>query len=227
MKKLILSIILVISLALVGCNNTSSTSEVNSNSSYESSQGEKNQNIERKEVDISSMKGIIEDILKSMDVNHITYNQCRSKKYLPQVTYFIINNNYFRESNIELDYEETGLYVALNKNIVDKYLKATFYSFNGEIVDSYLHEMDSSWTMMEYLSRYDAYGISPADGDGWVEVNILEAYDNLDGTYEATVDATMMYNDDSEYMGKYKVFLAKNEDLSSKFKYRITNIIQI
>ena len=111
------------------------------------------------------------------------------------------------EENIEFNCDELELMSIVN-NLVDNSIK---YSKERTIIKVSLKEDDS-------------YLISPADGGGWINITVLDAFSNGDGTYKAIIDVIADFDVEQHHLGKYQVDMVKNSDSTSQFKYSITNL---
>lgn len=244
MKKLIYIIILLVSVLIIGCSNENQVKDKQSksdNSSFSYQKSSENEiddtenDIESVEneplgekIDVSSMMDVIEPILFRM-VPDVTgedkdYSELFSKKELSETAYImILSRSYDTEAtDLEKYYDENG-HVKMERSVLNSYLKVAFNEFDNSLIDD-IYSEEGDYYLFKYLESSDSYSISPADGGGWVNTDIIDAYSNGDGTYKAIIDVTMDYDVDSEYIGKYAVTLVKNNDSSSKFEYSITNI---
>ena len=102
-----------------------------------------------------------------------------------------------------------------------QYIKVISSKFNGARLNDTINDFSN---LLYYSESEDMYYITPADGGPWISIEVIDAYDNNDKTYTAIVDAYFESNGgDHDYIGQYKVSLVDN-DSTSKFNYRISNI---
>lgn len=234
MKKLIFTLIICIGLITIGCENslssrenfnTNTSSEINDNENLAGSdndlsssdnQSGSTQNTVKEKIDISSEEVIISSVLYNMYQENIDYDTAVNSTYLPNTAYMVLNTyvggDYFIMSN-------NGYCIA--RDDANQYIKVISSKFNGARLNDPINDFSN---LLYYSESEDMYYITPADGAPWISIEVLDAYDNNDKTYTAIVDAYFESNGgDHDYIGQYKVSLVDN-DSTSKFNYRISNI---
>lgn len=220
MKKLIYLMILICSLSIVGCSESSDGSgeDVTDNGAKV-----ENQEKEKKSIDISEMIPVLRPTLKMMS-DGTTYDELFEDEGLSWLTYAIIwDRDMNNESDVSLNEVGNDTCLIIDKNDMNKHLKAINADFDDRIVSDII---TGEYFTLKYLFEADMYAAMPADGAPLIDVKVLDAYDNGDGTYSATVTAQLVYDmdevDSDAPVETYKVSLVKNE--TSDYKYSITNI---
>ena len=231
MKKVIFAIIISMGLLTIGCEKTTQTNDNSSNNNYsdssESSEtkqfskldknkdNNEEQQKEKEKIDISSMDSIISEVLYYMYQNGQSYDTAMSKANINEVAYGILN--YYVGDEHFIMPTDGGSFVKIARDDANQYIKAASSSFDGSL----LRDTDNLYSID------DMYYIMPSDGAPWIATDVLDAYDNNDGTYIAIVNAYLDSNGGShEYVGQYKICLVDN-DSSSEFEYRISDIESI
>ena len=234
MKKVIFAIIISMGLLAIGCEKTTQTNDNSNSNNYndssessdtkqfskldknkDSKDSNEEQQKEKEKIDISSMDSIISEVLYYMYQNGQTYDTVVSKENINEVAYGILNyyigDEHFVMSN------DGSYFVKIARDDANQYIKAASSSFDGSL----LRDTDNLYSID------DMYYIMPSDGAPWIATDVLDAYNNNDGTYIAIVNAYFESNGgDHEYVGQYKICLVDN-DSSSEFEYRISDIESI
>ncbi len=238
MKKLIFMLIISMSLVVVGCEkNTqikddSNTVDYSQNTEtegetqiYESSDKQDNNVVDKPKQKIqisSSLERIISEALYKMYNDNQSYDEIVNDDNLPMLAYSILNN-YAYDDNSTMISTEDGIYMKVARDDVNQYIKAVDSSFKGQKLDD-ATDPYSGTNMMYYSEQDDSYYFMPADGAPWVAIQVLDAYNNNDGTYRTVVSANYQSNGgDDDFIGKYEITLVDN-DSSSQFEYRISDI---
>lgn len=242
MKKLIFILIIAMGLVSIGCekntnkkedssttNYSSSsdmTNEDNSESTYEKQfdkvDNKRDDSIKRK-IDISSVEDIISTVLYNMYEKNIDYDTAVNQINLPDVAFQVLNH-YIGDDYFIMPSDGSESYIVkIARDDANQYIKVVSSEFNGARLNDTINEY-SDMKSLSYSESEDMYYIMPADGAPWIAIDVLDAYDNNDGTYTAIADAYFESNGgDHDYVGKYKISLVDN-DSTSKFRYRISDI---
>ena len=179
-------------------------------------------------IDISPMIKVLEPILYRIMPDGFgeekSYSELLSKDELSMTAYLMMIGRYFdtNATDVEKNYDDYGN-VKMKRSALNQYLKAGFNKFDNSLIEDIYIE-DGDYYNLKYLKEDDSYLISPADGGGWINITVVDAFSNGDGTYKAIIDVIADFDVEQHHLGKYQVDMVKNSDSSSQFKYSITNL---
>lgn len=211
-------------------NNEAKDNTSTQNNSSKSITDNKTEPAERagEKIDISPMIKVLEPILYRIMPDALgeekSYSELLSKDELSMTAYLMMIGRYFdtNATDVEKNYDDYGN-VKMKRSALNQYLKAGFNKFDNSLIeDIYDKECDSY--QLKYLKEDDSYSISPADGGGWINITVVDAFSNGDGTYKAIIDVIADFDVEQHHLGKYQVDMVKNSDSTSQFKYSITNL---
>ena len=203
--------------------SNSSKSVINNKTEATEKAGEK--------IDISSMTKVLEPILYRIIPDALgeekSYSELLSKDELSMTAYLMMIGRYLdtNATDVEKNYDEYGN-LKMKRSSLNQYLKAGFNKFDNSLIEN-IYDKECDSYQLKYLKEDDSYSISPADGGGWIDIKVLDAFSNGDGTYKAIIDVTLDADVEQHHIGKYQVDMVKNSDPSSQFKYSITNMQRI
>ena len=207
-------------------NNEAKDNTSTQNNSSKSITNDKTEPAEK--IDISPMIKVLEPILYRIMPDALgeekSYSELLSKDELSMTAYLMMIGRYFdtNATDVEKNYDDYGN-VKMKRSALNQYLKAGFNKFDNSLIeDIYDKECDSY--QLKYLKEDDSYSISPADGGGWINITVVDAFSNGDGTYKAIIDVIADFDVEQHHLGKYQVDMVKNSDSTSQFKYSITNL---
>ena len=211
-------------------NNETKDNTSAQNNSSKSITDNKTESTEKagEKIDISSMIKVLEAILYRIIPDargeERKYSELLNKDELSMTAYLMMIGRYFdmNATDMERNYDEQGN-LKMKRKDLNQYLKAGFNKFDNSLIED-IYDKECDYYQFKYLKEDDSYSMQPADGGGWIDIKVLDAFSNGDGTYKAIIDVTAYFDVEQHHIGKYQVDMVKNSDNSLQFKYSITNL---